>query len=116
MVITELAGHNMSDKEIFEVLVRSCERWGFKLVKANFKRYVMELTVLVEGPKESKGAISMDMDAIMVGYMNPLTFESIDADLNLEPTSCCPNTIVMVNAELYEEIVEDNGGVNYANK
>ena len=105
MVLRGLAGRDMHNERILEILKRISVRYNADILKASYKDFDLELIVLIDGSEEAKDGICADMNAILTGYMNPDTLGLIDCTLEIDDV-CCPNTTVTSNEVLYDKLVK----------
>lgn len=105
MVLRRLAGRDMCNEHILEILQRVSIRYSADVLKASYRDFDLKLIVLIDGSEEAKDGICADMNAILTGYINPNTLELIDCTLEIDD-ACCPSTTVTSNKVLYEKFVE----------
>lgn len=105
MVLRRLAGRDMCNERILEILQRVSVRYNADILKASYRDFDLGLVILINGSEEAKDGICADMNAILTGYMNPDTLELIDCTLEIDD-ACCPNTTVTSNEVLYDKLVK----------
>ena len=109
MTITEFAVSTMTDKDVLDIIKRSCNRWGFNLLRAYFIRSSLEVYLLFDGQCDD-GHVSMDVDGALAGYLDRFTFEDLNCELSIN-SEVCPNTICIKSKENYDSITSSAGGV-----
>lgn len=113
MVLDKLPGYCMTIEELIEIVRRSCERHGATLVGLNCNLSILSLVLLIKGDSRAQGGISLDVDSVLCGFADPITFEFLDNELSPEVSGPCPNTTVVINETNYKVIAESNGGLVY---